>query len=145
MKRTRTQRAGPSVHQRPRAAPRRATAARAHARTRLLARSHTSDRARAQAGHAGAGTFHDDVFILHVPSGRWTRCRPAGPATAAGPGPRGWFAAARLPAAAPAAAAAGGAAVDGDAADGEERVAVFGGLAEDNARLGDGWVCHVRG
>ncbi len=111
-------------------------------------RHRETERESEQVGHAGAGIFHDDApFLLHVPSRRWSRCRPVAPppgpaAAAAGPGPRGWFASARLPPAAPAAAAGDS---WGTAGGEEERVAVFGGLTGDNARLGDGWVCHVHG
>ncbi|KAI0406413.1 hypothetical protein F4802DRAFT_557438 [Xylaria palmicola] len=103
-------------------------------------------------GHAGAGTFHADVWAFQVPplggtaasltdaflhrvgrrtgEGRWTPVA-LGPydaddeLDARGPGPRGWFAAAPL----------------GDLE--EDAVFFAGGLAESGTRMGDGWIFRL--
>ncbi|KAI1466013.1 uncharacterized protein F4812DRAFT_435557 [Daldinia caldariorum] len=110
------------------------------------------ERAPSAEGHAGAGRFWSDVWAFQVPpagmtaasvtdaflqavgrrtgEGKWTRVVPApydadSSLDAQGPGPRGWLASAPL----------------GDLE--ENAILVFGGLGEDNRRLGDGWVFRL--
>lgn len=103
-------------------------------------------------GHAGAGQFYNDVWTFQVPpegmsaasfrdavfqavgrqtgEGKWMRVT-AGPyddendMDVSGPGPRGWIASAPL----------------GDLE--ENAILVFGGLSENNRRLGDGWIFRL--
>ncbi|KAI0386632.1 hypothetical protein F5Y04DRAFT_241968 [Hypomontagnella monticulosa] len=103
-------------------------------------------------GHAGAGRFWGDAWAFQVPplgmtaasvtdaflqavgrktgEGKWTRV-VAGPfdedekADVEGPSPRGWLASAPL----------------GDLE--ENAILVFGGLSENNQRLGDGWIFRL--
>ncbi|KAI1808126.1 hypothetical protein F4811DRAFT_336653 [Daldinia bambusicola] len=103
-------------------------------------------------GHAGAGQFWSDIWAFQVPpigmtaasvtdaflqavgrrtgEGKWTRVVP-GPydadngLDAQGPSPRGWLASAPL----------------GDLE--ESGILIFGGLGEDNKRLGDGWIFRL--
>ncbi|RYP35055.1 hypothetical protein DL767_003960 [Monosporascus sp. MG133] len=103
-------------------------------------------------GHEAAGKFWDDVWVFQVPpvsktaasftdavwraagrktgEGEWTPVQ-TGPyddeeeLDARGPGPRGWFASAPL----------------GDLEEGG--VVLFGGLGEDNRRLGDAWIFRL--
>lgn len=101
-------------------------------------------------GHAGAGTFYSDVWTFQVPplgmsaasltdamlqavgrktgEGRWVKV-PTGPyddeADDGEPAPRGWLASAPM-------------------TDVEESGIVFwGGLGEDNKRIGDGWILRL--
>ncbi|KAI2781400.1 hypothetical protein F4815DRAFT_77118 [Daldinia loculata] len=103
-------------------------------------------------GHAGAGQFWNDVWAFQVPpismtaasvtdaflhavgrrtgEGKWTRVVP-GPydeddsLDAQGPSPRGWLASTPV----------------GDLE--ENGVLIFGGLSENNQRLGDGWIFRL--
>ncbi|KAI6092326.1 hypothetical protein F4821DRAFT_225394 [Hypoxylon rubiginosum] len=103
-------------------------------------------------GHAAAGSFHNDIWTFQVPpegmsaasfrdavfqavgrktgEGKWTRVA-AHPyddedaLDARGPGARGWLASAPL----------------GDLE--ENAILVFGGLNENNERLGDGWIFRL--
>ncbi|KXX79289.1 Nitrile-specifier protein 2 [Madurella mycetomatis] len=104
------------------------------------------------AGHAAAGKFWDDVWVFQVPAqgmsaasvadtvfsvvgrksgeGKWTKVQ-MGPyddeddASIDGPGARGWIATATM----------------GDLE--ENGIVVWGGLAEGNKRLGDGWIFRL--
>ncbi|KAK4113992.1 galactose oxidase [Canariomyces notabilis] len=104
------------------------------------------------AGHAAAGKFWDDVWAFQVPAqgmsaasvadtvfsvvgrksgeGRWYKVE-MGPhddeddASAEGPGPRGWIATSPM----------------GDLE--ENGIVIWGGLAEGNQRLGDGWILRL--
>ncbi|KAH6652926.1 kelch domain-containing protein [Truncatella angustata] len=104
------------------------------------------------AGHDGAGKFWSDVWVFQVPpigmtaasfkdaflqatgrktgEGKWTRIAlepydDEVDADARGPGPRGWFASDAM----------------GDLEEGG--VVLFGGIDENNKRLGDGWVFRL--
>mmetsp|Transcript_5656 Transcript_5656/g.10086 ORF Transcript_5656/g.10086 Transcript_5656/m.10086 type:complete len:333 (+) Transcript_5656:30-1028(+) len=65
-------------------------------------------------GHAGAGTFNNDLFALDTAELIWSKLEP-GP----GPGSRGW--------------------ADLACPAGEARAVLFGGLDDSNTRLGDAW------
>lgn len=77
-------------------------------------------------GHEGAGRMLGDVWAFDVEEERWVRVvDDCGDVGGERPAPRGWF----------------GAAV----AVGPGRLAVVGGLGEDNERLGDAWVLEFDG
>ncbi|KAI1762018.1 hypothetical protein GGR53DRAFT_443476 [Hypoxylon sp. FL1150] len=110
------------------------------------------ERLPSNAGHAAAGSFHSDIWTFQVPpegmsaasfrdavlqavgrstgEGKWMRVT-AGPyddedaLDHRGPGARGWLASAPL----------------GDLE--ENAILVFGGLNENNERLGDGWIFRL--
>jgi hypothetical protein len=65
-------------------------------------------------GHAGAGKFHDDVWVYDLETQVWSELEVQG----GKPEPRGWFAA--------------------TTAD-EGEVVIHGGLGAENERLGDCW------
>jgi hypothetical protein len=69
-------------------------------------------------GHAGAGKMLEDAWVFDVEERRWLRLEVGGSKDGK-PAPRGWF---------------GATVVD------ENRLAVVGGLGEDNERLGDVWI-----
>jgi hypothetical protein len=69
-------------------------------------------------GHEGAGKMLGDVWAFDVDGGKWLRVDDA-QSGGEKPAPRGWF---------------------GTAAVGPGRLAVVGGLGEDNKRLADAWV-----
>jgi len=69
-------------------------------------------------GHEGAGKMLGDVWAFDVEGRRWAKVDDTA-TTSQRPAPRGWF---------------------GAAAVGRGRLAVVGGLGEDNERLGDAWV-----
>ncbi|CAG8602442.1 10335_t:CDS:10, partial [Scutellospora calospora] len=74
-------------------------------------------------GHEGAGKMLGDVWAFEVEGRRWMRVDGT-TSTSQRPAPRGWF---------------------GAAAVGQGRLAVVGGLGEDNERLGDAWTPDTRG
>ncbi|KAI8962841.1 hypothetical protein F5Y11DRAFT_174021 [Daldinia sp. FL1419] len=110
------------------------------------------ERSPSSEGHEGAGQFWNDIWVYQAPplgmtaasvtdaflhavgrrtgEGKWTRV-VAGPYDAdnaldvQGPAPRGWLASAPV----------------GDLEEGG--VLIFGGLGEDNKRLGDGWIFRL--
>ena len=71
-------------------------------------------------GHEGAGKMLGDVWAFDVEGEKWVRVNDTQSGSGSErPAPRGWF---------------------GAAAAGPGRLAVVGGLGEDNERLGDAWV-----
>jgi hypothetical protein len=73
-------------------------------------------------GHAGAGKMLGNVWAYDIEAGSWFEVEGKGEL----PQPRGWF--------------------DADiftATEGEMGIAIHGGLAEDNSRLGDIWVLEL--
>jgi hypothetical protein len=70
-------------------------------------------------GHEGAGKMLGDVWAFDVEGQKWVKVDDTISTAGEKPAPRGWF---------------------GAAAVGPGRLAVVGGLGEDNERLGDAWV-----
>jgi len=70
-------------------------------------------------GHEGAGKMLGDVWAFDVGEKKWMRVDESSQGGSGRPAARGWF---------------------GAAAVGQGRLAVVGGLGEDNERLGDAWV-----
>jgi N-acetylneuraminic acid mutarotase len=81
------------------------------------------EREPSNAGHAAAGKFWDDVWAFQVSEGKWTKVdvRSVDNTSVEGPGRRGWIATAKT----------------------ENGVVLWGGLDQDNQRLGDGWIFRL--